>query len=96
MGVGFSYADDPSALVKTDSQAVADLVGVIKVLLKKLPTLRSSPFFLVGESYGGKIAAMLGVSLLRAIHNGTITNLTLGGKRRTSVPTHALAYSCIN
>ncbi|KAF8647652.1 hypothetical protein HU200_065289 [Digitaria exilis] len=79
VGVGFSYADDPSALVKTDSQAVADLVGVIKVLLKKLPTLRSGPFFLVGESYGGKMAAMVGVQLSRAIRNGTITNLMLGG-----------------
>lgn len=79
VGVGFSYADDPSALVKTDSQAVADLVGVIKVLLKKLPSLRSGPFFLVGESYGGKMAAMVGVQLSRAIRNGTITNLMLGG-----------------
>lgn len=79
VGVGFSYADDPSALAKTDAQTVLDLVGVIKVLLKKLPTLQSSPFYLVGESYGGKIAAMVGVSLSRAIRNGTITNLTLGG-----------------
>ncbi|KAG2571198.1 serine carboxypeptidase-like 51 isoform X2 [Panicum virgatum] len=79
VGVGFSYADDPSALVKTDSQTVVDLVGVIKVLLKKLSTLKSSPLFLVGESYGGKIAAMVGVSLSRAIRNGTIINLKLGG-----------------
>jgi serine carboxypeptidase 1 len=67
-------------LVKTDSQTVVDLVGVIKVLLKKLSTLKSSPLFLVGESYGGKIAAMVGVSLSRAIRNGTIINLKLGGK----------------
>jgi serine carboxypeptidase 1 len=82
VGVGFSYADDPSALVKTDSQGAADLVAVIKVLLKKLPTLRSSPLFLVGESYGGKMAAIVGVSLSRAIREGTITNMMLGGKGR--------------
>ncbi|CAO2041725.1 unnamed protein product [Urochloa humidicola] len=79
VGVGFSYADNASALAKTDSQVATDLVGVIKVLLKELPTLRRSPLFLVGESYGGKIAAIVGVSLLRAIRNGTIVNLTLGG-----------------
>ncbi|CAL5036060.1 unnamed protein product [Urochloa decumbens] len=79
VGVGFSYADDTSALVKTDSQAATDLVVVIKVLLRKLPTLRSSPLYLVGESYGGKIAAIAGVSLSKAIRKGTIVNLTLGG-----------------
>jgi len=39
---------------------------------------QGSPLFLVAESYGGKYAATLGVSLARAIRAGQL-NLTLGG-----------------
>ncbi|CAD6261447.1 unnamed protein product [Miscanthus lutarioriparius] len=78
VGVGFSYADEPSLLVKTDKQAVSDLLGVIQELIRRLPSLQSRPLYLVGESYGGKFAAMLGVVLERAIRDGTM-KLTLGG-----------------
>jgi len=78
VGVGFSYADHPSALVKTDKQAVSDLLGVIQELIRILQRLQSSPVYVVGESYGGKMAAMLGLVLERAIRDGTM-NLTLGG-----------------
>jgi len=84
VGVGFSYADDPSLLVKTDKQAVSDLLGVIQELIRRLPSLQSSPLYLVGESYGGKFAAMLGVVLERAIRDGTM-KLTLGGKHKAAV-----------
>ncbi|KAL6650243.1 hypothetical protein ACP70R_009168 [Stipagrostis hirtigluma subsp. patula] len=78
VGVGYSYVDDPSALVKTDLQAASDIVELLKVLAKEIPTLPFSPLYLVGESYGGKHAAMIGVSLARAIHAGSV-NLKLGG-----------------
>jgi hypothetical protein len=47
--------------------------------VQEVPTLQSSPLFLVAESYGGKYAATLGVSVARAISAAEI-NLTLGGK----------------
>ena len=78
MGVGYSYVEDESALVKTDLEAAADLTELLKALVKELPTLQSSPLFLVGESYGGKLAAVTGVSVARAIHAGTL-KITLGG-----------------
>ncbi|CAL5036030.1 unnamed protein product [Urochloa decumbens] len=78
VGVGYSYAEDPSAMVKTDLQTATDMVDVLKALVMEIPTLRNSPLFLVGESYGGKLAAMIGISLARAIHDGTV-HLTLGG-----------------
>jgi len=77
--VGFSYTDNPRALAKTDAQVAADLFGVIKMLLKELASLPNSPLYLVGESYGGKTAAMVGVLLARAIQDRTI-DITLGGK----------------
>ena len=79
MGVGYSYAEDQSVLVTTDWQAATDATTLLKALAKEVPTLKSSPLFLVGESYGGKYAATLGVSVARAIHAGDL-KLTLGGK----------------
>lgn len=79
VGVGYSYAAHPSALAKTDSQAAADVTELLKALVKEIPTLQSSLLFLVGESYGGKLAALIGVSVARAIRAGTL-NLELGGK----------------
>jgi len=79
VGVGFSYTDHPRALAKTDAQVASDMFGVIKLLLKELASLPSSPLYLVGESYGGKTAAMVGVLLARAIQDRTI-DITLGGK----------------
>ncbi|TVU06892.1 hypothetical protein EJB05_46928 [Eragrostis curvula] len=78
VGVGYSYVEDPSAMATTDAQAATDIVELLKVLTKELPTLKGSPLFLVGESYGGKFAAMVGVHVTRAIRAGTL-KLTLGG-----------------
>ncbi|PUZ60456.1 hypothetical protein GQ55_4G128700 [Panicum hallii var. hallii] len=79
VGVGFSYVDDLNALAKTDLQAAKDMTELLKELVvEEIPTLQSSPLFLVGESYGGKLAAKIGVYVARAIRAGTL-KLTLGG-----------------
>jgi serine carboxypeptidase 1 len=78
VGAGFSYVDDVSGLATTDLQVAADATELLKVLTKEVPTLQSSPLYLVGESYGGKLATMIGVSVARAIQAGTL-KLTLGG-----------------
>ena len=79
MGVGYSYVEDDSLLVTTDLQAAADMTTLLKALVKELPTLKQgSPLFLVAESYGGKYAATLGVSVVRAVRAGEL-KLTLGG-----------------
>ncbi|TVT97640.1 hypothetical protein EJB05_57090 [Eragrostis curvula] len=95
VGTGYSYVDDPIALVTTDSQAVEDIIELLRVLTKELPTLQQSPLFLVGESYGGKFAAMIGVAVLRANKAG-ILKVTLGGvvlgDSWVSADDHALSY----
>uniref|UniRef100_A0A0D9Z8F2 Carboxypeptidase n=1 Tax=Oryza glumipatula TaxID=40148 RepID=A0A0D9Z8F2_9ORYZ len=79
VGVGYSYADDRSGLATTDVQAAADATELDKALATRiLPDLKSSPLFIVGQAYGGKLAAMIGASLAKAIRAGDI-NLTLGG-----------------
>lgn len=79
MGVGFSYVEDSTALVTTDLQAALDMLELLKHLSKEIPTLHSSPLFLVGESYGGKLAAKVGVLVIKAINAHTL-KLKLGGK----------------
>ncbi|KAL6650242.1 hypothetical protein ACP70R_009167 [Stipagrostis hirtigluma subsp. patula] len=78
VGVGYSYVDDPSALAKTDLQAAMDVTELLKVVVKEIPELQGSPLYLVGEFYGGKLAAMIGTLVARAIHAGTL-HLKLGG-----------------
>ncbi|EEC70535.1 hypothetical protein OsI_01665 [Oryza sativa Indica Group] len=78
VGVGYSYADDPSALATTDLQAATDAAELIRALPGEIPALKRSPLYLVGESYGGKLAAIIGVSLTKSIHAGDL-DLTLGG-----------------
>uniref|UniRef100_A0A0D9VG44 Carboxypeptidase n=1 Tax=Leersia perrieri TaxID=77586 RepID=A0A0D9VG44_9ORYZ len=58
--------------------AVMDMIRLLKILSKEIPALQTSPMFIVGESYGWKLAAMIGVSLARAIRTGTL-KLWLGG-----------------
>ena len=78
VGVGYSYVENSSLLVTTDWQQAADMTTVLKALVKEVPTLQSSPLFLVAESYGGKYAATLGASVARAARAGEL-NITLGG-----------------
>ncbi|KAJ1296858.1 hypothetical protein BS78_01G334600 [Paspalum vaginatum] len=78
VGVGYSYVEDDSLLVTTDWQQAADATALLRALVQELPTLRSSPLFLVAESYGGKYAATLGASVARAVRAGEL-KITLGG-----------------
>ncbi|KAG2540273.1 serine carboxypeptidase-like 51 isoform X2 [Panicum virgatum] len=78
VGVGYSYVEDDSLLVTTDWQQAADATTLLKALVREVPTLQSSPLFLVAESYGGKYAATLGASVARAVRAGELS-VTLGG-----------------
>jgi serine carboxypeptidase 1 len=73
VGVGYRYVEDDGLLVTTDWQAATDATTLLKVLAKELPTLQQgSPLYLVAESYGGKYAATLGVSVARAVRAGNL------------------------
>eukprot|EP00268_Persea_americana_P012235 TRINITY_DN15138_c0_g1_i1.p1 TRINITY_DN15138_c0_g1~~TRINITY_DN15138_c0_g1_i1.p1 ORF type:complete len:330 (+),score=66.82 TRINITY_DN15138_c0_g1_i1:134-1123(+) len=78
VGTGFSFVEDESLVVKTDEEAANDLTALLKALSNKVKKLQTSPLFLVAESYGGKYAVTLGLSLLKAIQNGEL-KVRLGG-----------------
>jgi serine carboxypeptidase 1 len=95
VGVGYSYVENPGLLAKTDLQAAMDVTELIKALAQELPTLQTSPLYIVGESYGGKHAAMIGVSVARFIHAGSL-NLTLGGIENAQPNNKLYLRSCYN
>ncbi|CAD6343392.1 unnamed protein product [Miscanthus lutarioriparius] len=78
VGTGYSYVEDDCLFVTSDWQQAADMTTVVRGLVKEVPTLATSPLFLVAESYGGKYAATLGASVARAVRAGEL-NVTLGG-----------------
>ncbi|XP_008780195.2 serine carboxypeptidase-like 51 [Phoenix dactylifera] len=78
VGTGYSFVEDKQALVKTDWEAATDLTTLLKKLYNKNGRLQRSPLYIVAESYGGKFAATLGISVAKAIKAGEL-KLTFGG-----------------
>lgn len=65
--------------VKSDEEAANDLTKLLQQLFNKDKTLNQSPLFIVAESYGGKIAVKLGLSVFESVKSGQL-KLPLGGK----------------
>ncbi|VFQ77817.1 unnamed protein product [Cuscuta campestris] len=80
VGTGYSYVEDTKQLVKTDWEAGTDLTTLlIEVFNGSSASLRrSSPLYIVAESYGGKFAVTLGLLALEAIQAGRLKTV-LGG-----------------
>ncbi|KAM5584310.1 serine carboxypeptidase-like 51 [Rosa sericea] len=78
VGTGFSFVEDNALFVKNDVEAATDLTTLLKELFNRNESLQKSPLFIVAESYGGKFAATLGLSAIKAIEEGTL-KLRLGG-----------------
>lgn len=79
VGTGFSYVEDKNLTVKTDYEAAADLAVLLAELSNDGGILQSSsPLYIFAESYGGKFAVTLGVTILEWIESGML-KLSLGG-----------------
>ncbi|KAF9680206.1 hypothetical protein SADUNF_Sadunf06G0097100 [Salix dunnii] len=78
VATGFSYVEDEALVVRSDEEAAADLTALLKELFNGNEALQKSPLYIFAESYGGKFAATLGVSALKAIEAGEL-KLQLGG-----------------
>ncbi|CAN1197969.1 Serine carboxypeptidase-like 51 [Linum perenne] len=78
VGTGYSFVEEGGSMVKTDVEAGEDLTVLLKEIFNKNEELQKRPLYIVAESYGGKIAATLGLSALKAIEAGTL-KMKLGG-----------------
>lgn len=78
VGTGFSYVENSSLAATTDAEVTTDLLSFLKDLFGTNSTLQKRPLFIVGESYGGKHASMIGLALSKAIAAGEM-KANLGG-----------------
>ncbi|XP_038685512.1 serine carboxypeptidase-like 51 [Tripterygium wilfordii] len=77
-GTGFSYVEDETLLATTDEGAATELLFLLKDLFSRFEFLQESSLYIFGESYGGKIAVVLGLAVVEAIHAEELT-FQLGG-----------------
>lgn len=70
--------EDTGLFVTSDEEAAIDLTTLLKKLYNKHESLQKSPLYIVAESYGGKFAATVGVSVVKAVKAGEL-KLKLGG-----------------
>ncbi|KAI3793796.1 hypothetical protein L1987_36418 [Smallanthus sonchifolius] len=78
VGTGYSFVEDKELLVKTDEEAARDLTTLLIKLFNRNRTLQKSPLYIVSQSYGGKHAVTVGLSVVRAIKARKL-KLKLGG-----------------
>ncbi|EOA28419.1 hypothetical protein CARUB_v10024625mg [Capsella rubella] len=80
VGAGYSFVEEneKELYVKSDEEAAKDLTKLLQQLFNKNHTLSQSPLFIVAESYGGKIAVKLGLSVFESVKSGQL-KLHLGG-----------------
>ena len=56
----------------TMEEITEDLVTFIKIFMDEHSDINSNPFYIFGQSYGGKVAAALPYYLLKAIESGDV------------------------
>ncbi|CAN0898982.1 Serine carboxypeptidase-like 51 [Linum grandiflorum] len=78
VGTGYSFVEQGGSMVKTDVEAGEDLTAMLKQIFNSNDEMQKRPLYIVAESYGGKIAATLGLSALKAIESGEL-KMKLGG-----------------
>ena len=71
--------EDTKLFVKSDEEAATDLTTLLMEIFNRNQSLQTSPLYIVAESYGGKFAATLGLSALKAIESGKL-KISLGGE----------------
>ena len=69
---GFSVFDNSSKVPTTMEELTEDLVTFIKTFMEEHTDIDDNPFYIFGQSYGGKVAAALPYYLLKAIESGDV------------------------
>ncbi|XP_053595934.1 retinoid-inducible serine carboxypeptidase [Microplitis demolitor] len=72
VGVGFSFVANNSLMAKNNTQIAQDLVICIKKFLETIPEFGNVPTYIVGESYGGKMAVEFALLWSQAQKSGMI------------------------
>ena len=69
---GFSVFDNSSKAPTTMEEITEDLVTFIKTFMDEHNDINNNPFYIFGQSHGGKVVAALPYYLLKAIESGDV------------------------
>lgn len=72
VGTGFSYVNTTDAYAKDLNTVASDMMVLLKSFFDCHKEFQTVPFYIFSESYGGKMAAGIGLELHKAIQEGTI------------------------
>ncbi|XP_069337255.1 retinoid-inducible serine carboxypeptidase [Eulemur rufifrons] len=72
VGTGFSYVNKSNAYAKDLATVASDMMVLLKTFFDCHKEFQTVPFYIFSESYGGKMAAGIGLELYKAIQQGTI------------------------
>jgi serine carboxypeptidase 1 len=72
VGAGYSYVDSPALIPRNNTAIAADLVALVTAFVAALPDASTLPFYIVCESYGGKMGVQAAVALAAAVSAGTL------------------------
>lgn len=78
VGTGYSYVESSSALTTTNKEIADDLVELMRQFYEQNPEFKEVPFYVVAESYGGKMTAEFALELDSAIKEGKIESNFIG------------------
>ncbi|GJQ74020.1 hypothetical protein Trydic_g18944 [Trypoxylus dichotomus] len=78
VGTGFSYVERTNLLTTTNREIAEDFVEMLRGFYKANPEFVASPFYILSESYGGKMTAEIALVLDQAIKAGTIESNFIG------------------
>lgn len=72
VGAGYSYVDSPALIPRNNSAIAADLVALVTAFVAALPDASTLPFYIVCESYGGKMGIEAAMALSAAVSSGAL------------------------
>ncbi|XP_077618988.1 retinoid-inducible serine carboxypeptidase isoform X1 [Crocuta crocuta] len=72
VGTGFSYVNKSDAYARDLDMVASDMLVLLKTFFDCHKEFQTVPFYIFSESYGGKMAAGIGLELHKAIQQGTI------------------------
>ncbi|MGH0162190.1 UNVERIFIED_CONTAM: hypothetical protein FKN15_042427, partial [Acipenser sinensis] len=72
VGTGYSYTSASDAFAKDLATVASDMMGLLKQFFQSKPEFQGVPFYIFSESYGGKMAAAIALSLNEAVQTGSI------------------------
>jgi len=76
VGTGYSYVDNPAPggqLTTNNTQIANDVVTLLRAFTAAFPATETAPFWIMTESYGGKMGSAVALAILAAVDAGSLT-----------------------